>query len=160
MGPGSRRRLAWTPRGLTAGGLEELISKLTHKKMLYFDEQREKFGFVDVFAAKRRFQETKRAMFIGTSSNAFVTHVAVLTQRCLIRLNSQLIWESESLCGLLFILKYSFIFWNIYFTSEERKIWLDLCFYVNYKVNIPPINTLLKVYTHSTIKVIKFFYGR
>lgn len=36
MGLGSRRRSAWTPRGLTVGGLGELISKLTHKNALFW----------------------------------------------------------------------------------------------------------------------------
>lgn len=33
-------------------GLGEFISKFTHKKMPYFDEQGEKFGLVDVVAAQ------------------------------------------------------------------------------------------------------------
>lgn len=68
--------------------------------MLYFDKQREKFGFIDVFAAKYRFQEDVRAMFIGTPSDAFVMCVTALTQCCLVGLNSQLTGESESLCYL------------------------------------------------------------
>lgn len=67
--------------------------------MRCFDEQREKFGSFDVFAAKRRFQEAVRAMFIGTPSDAFVTCATVITQHCSVGLNSQLTGEKVNRCA-------------------------------------------------------------
>lgn len=70
-----RRRSAWSPRGLMVEGLGEFISKFTHKKCFILMNKERNLASSMFSQQKRRFQETVRAMFIGTSSDALVTCV-------------------------------------------------------------------------------------